>query len=82
MKRALLIGLLGALVGIGIYKAGQRMEQERSFTTARYAAEWGCLVSAQKDCPKLGESSMYPCMDEAIIWCPTMAEKFEKFLRH
>jgi len=82
MKRALLIGLIGALVGIGLYRAGQRVERERSFMTARFAAEWGCLVSAQNNCGKLGEPKAYPCMDDAIAWCPKMAENFEKFLRH
>ena len=81
MKRILILTLVCALVGVGSYKAGQRVEKERSFVAARYAAEWGCLISAQLNCAKLGEPAAYPCMDEAIAWCPKRGEAFEKFLR-
>jgi hypothetical protein len=81
MKRALVMGLISALVGSSIYRLGTHIEREQSFTTARFAAEWGCLVSAQLNCAKLGEPAAYPCMDEAIVWCPKRAEAFEKFLR-
>lgn len=74
--------LLIALGSALIYRAGTLVEKQHSYVAARYAAEWGCLVSAQNNCGKLGEPKAYPCMDEAIVWCPTMAEKFEKFLRH